>query len=631
MMTMRSKIKLPAGTGHPVVPFLLDSGILIVTPASGDVVHRGQTLHIQYRYTREGAAEGEIVFSLLRRSNYTELATITQDNGSPGITEGDGLHEIDFPIPSRNTLQYADDYIIRADHSGSGAFGISDMFAIRPIDMLTLQLIGDGGGFGGVGRPCINLLSPKGEHFHFTTGSVTVRWRYHGPLEDCPHTWHIEFTHPGQSTPAFTRTSYCMDHTDEPAADAYSYPTRTCEEVLLIDNGSYNLKISGGSLTDETDHPFHVGCDREWPNIQVFNPTPRAGGWLFKGDPITVHWSVSPPDATVFIKIEKDGRTLLFDGESGAPGFSGCEPVADGDTFRTCQKTYSMPADFEPGTDYKIVIGSGFFRTRARVESGPFRILEPPLESHTQPDAVDFIIGNRLHVREDGHLEVVVWVQPGTESSPPDSYTLPFLVGHNFSGEATPGGTRVERSVPSSSGSHLIDLGHINRFITAAERRSYEFANFTVRVNLPPVVEERDYENNLQTNDCPIRHTSVGLTLTSADIIYFNSLSPDLGNLTPCRMWFINHGYAPATGRIQVIQYARDVPGELYDGSEERIVLGSREITLAPTRRGYQLVSIFGHGVSLPQGRNGEIEVIFYGNLGVYQDTVRIPFQYRRP
>ncbi|GEM_PF-6987483 len=630
LATMRGKRKKTAGSTPAMVPRTLDQGFLITFPREGDVIHRGQSLRVQYRYTRPGTAEGHIIFRLKRMPEGTAHAVFIKMIDSPGMTMEDGLQEVSFTVPGGDGVPYADNYIIEAEHSESDAYGLSDMFAIQP------NAIGEGGA-SGTGPPHVELLSPKGgEHWPESGTTLRIRWRYHGPLEDAPSTWRIEGAHPGDSTPAFTLNSSCRNPIDESAGDMFSYPVRTCEYLYPIDDGTYNLTISGGSFTDQTDRPFHIGTDRRWPHIQIFSPTPGAGGagdWLFQGDPIPVDWSVKPADAVVIIKITKNGEQLLMDLESGGRDFSGCDPVGDSSTTRHCRKTYTMPEDFEPGSGYKIVILGATANIQAQAQSGPFRILEPPLTSSPQPGAVDFSLHSPLRAGEDGHLMVPVQVTPANnDEAGTDNYNLKFQVGHNFSGTATSWGIAVERSVPSSAGEHIIDLGHVNGFLTAAERAAHvdeTHATFTVRVNLPPTVVERDYENNLQTGGVRIKPVYLSLGRSSSDPIFFHGLSPATSNLSRFTITIDNSGYAPASGTIVVRQYAGEVPGGLSGGSVERIPLGSREITVAPTFD-VQSFNLFSNGVTLPQWRNGELEVIFYGELGQLE-PIRIPFQYQEP
>lgn len=189
------------------------------------------------------------------------------------------------------------------------------------------------------------------------------------------------------------------------------------------------------------------------------------------------------------------------------------------------------------------------------------------------------------------------------------------------------GGVLVERSVPTSGGATWIDLGHVDSFVTVAERLSSHQMNFSVMVNLSPpyTVTERNFDNNTVVMALPIRRTYV--SVNNPPDCYYESDGDTNYEMGSFRLRFNNWGYAPATGDIWVRQTVREAP----EGHND---LGGATITV-PVTTGSDAYShgIFGSGVtgvSLPLWRNGELEIRFYGDLGLYQDTIRVPFEYRR-
>ena len=486
--------------------------------------------------------------------------------------------------------------------------------------------------------PHIRLLSPKeGDHISLDY-DLGVRWKYYGPLEDFPRGWRVEGRRPGEETPTFTRTFRCQSPTDVPAEHVLlGYPTRTCgENVGPIPDGDYTLRIIGGSFSDETEGTFHFGASDDWPHIELLNPTPGSGDVVFKGDNIQVKFIVRPDDAPVVLRIKK-GEVTVYSDNVNPSSSSGCGDAEFGS--RLCEKTIPINDSFETGRDYKVVVSSRP-NPEARNERGLFIIFDRPLGPPIDPDAVDIRLGD-LRVNEDGHLQVNFSVVTFGASIPDRYSLLRFLVGKREIpvGRDSPryvpsGGVVVERNVPTS-GATWIDLGHVDRFVTAAERRSHHRMNFSVMVNISPpyTVPERNYDNNTFVKSLPIRRTYVTHVIPNPSVCYYESdgrydTNYEVGSF---HLRFNNWGYAPATGRIGVMQTAREAPGELAGGTEERNNLGQKEITVPiTTGSDAYMRGIFGSGVSLPLWRNGELEIRFFGDLGLYQDTIRVPFEYRR-
>jgi hypothetical protein len=446
----------------------------------------------------------------------------------------------------------------------------------------------------------IRLLSPKGGDHLSLDSSLGVRWKYYGPLEDFPRDWRVEGRRPGEEAPTFTRTFRCQRPTDEPATSVYGYPTRICHKnVGYIPDGDYILRIIGGSFSAETEGTFHAGVGEDWPHIELLNPTPGSGDVVFKGDNIQVKFIVRPDDAPVALRIKK-GEVTVYSDNVNPSSSSGCGDAEFGS--RLCEKTIPINDSFETGRDYKVVVSSRP-NPEARMERGIFSILDRPPGPPTDPDAVDIELTG-LRVNEDGHLQVNSYVRT-FGASVPDRYSLRFLVGKREIpvGRDSPryvpyGGVVVERSVPTSGGATWIDLGHVDRFVTVAERHSSHQMTFSVMVNISPpyTVPERNYDNNTFVKSLPIRRTYVSVN-NPPDCYYESDGRYDTNyEVGSFRLRFNNWGYAPATGDIWVRQTVRGAPFELYSGIEWHMDLGKATITV----------------------------------LGLYQDTIRVPFEYRR-
>ena len=603
--TMRAVKFAPKVPAHSPVPLILtDNGVRILTPGSSDKYYRGATINIRYQITNDDFSGEEISFTAMNAAGIVVGTTTVSINTNPA------------PLDLRNNANPGKEYFIMASAEGSPAAisGDSDFFEIQAI----------GEGHTSSSSPYVRLLSPKGhDYLPLAESQFSVRWRFYGPLEDYPRNWEIEGFHPGEERPVFRRALRCTRPHDEPAADAYGYPSRTCEnDVGPIPGGDYILRIHGGEFTDQTRGTFHSGITREWPLIQIFSPTPGRGDFVFMDEMFPLSWTVTPLEAAVEIEIKK-GNVVI---ETRIVTSNSSDCYSPEGVATHCTIEANIPKGSGEGNDYTVVIKS---RTHsdAHAESGPFTVRNPP-GAPTDPNAIDFYLLG-LRVREDGHLDVRVRVLPPTSSLLRSAirarYTLPFLV--RLSSSAS--GHRVDRDVPTSVGEYWIDLGHINRFSSNEERRlaSTRMAiDINVLVNITPnVVTETSYNNN----DVTVRSRWLKNPITIAtDPLDKFSYNASLNRITGA-VFINNYGYNPAS----VIMHVRQ---KFTNGGHRD--LGQREFTIPPPGPGHLFYhrenEVFVAPIHRPELRPGRIELIFSGDCYIInksERTLSMPFQSNEP
>jgi len=454
-----------------------------------------------------------------------------------------------------------------------------------------------------------------------------VTWRYRGPMEDFPEHWTIEVLDADhESVLSVDSRIRCDSPVNTPAEDDEEYPSRTCRHTYVpatsLLTGDFIMRVSGGALSAETRGTYHCGVSQEWPCIELLSPTPNDHDWLYQGDPIPVYLIVTPGNADLVIRLMR-GLDQLYTHSIAATTCTGDEST------RRCSHEISTN-DLIPGAGYRIVVHSQQHE-EARDQRWALSLIDRPF-SETDPDAVDISLGS-LRVTEAGGLEVFTGIQHRPGGQPrPETYELSYIVGK---GSGASGGIRVEREVPNSSG--WVDIGRIDTLVTGEEKRNDYRMAFTVRVNQPVIIVERDYTNNITEDFVSIRTVYAEVSLSGAayrddsgsPAVYFrNSGSRHRPHYeTDLQLRLRNRGYAPFDGAVTVRQVARDAPGELASGAVyDRVVLGGKEIHLpAPEnsplggmRYTDVVIPLFGDGISEPLWRVGELDVLFDGGFNNY-------------
>lgn len=600
---------VPDAPGRDVVPLSVDYGIEMTRPREGDLHHPGGSITIRYRFSREVAPGGDVTFAAIHRGTGAAAATTSVPHAGPSGPDAE-LREATLVVPAGSPNG---EYCISASHPASGASGLSDSFR--------LESFGEGGGFA-TGGSALFLVTPRrGDHYPFPYDGINVRWRYRGPLADFPARWTVQVLDADGGSAVTTHSGIVCDRpVDAPPEGMETHPTRTCSYTFIpgdgTPSGNFRMRVSGGDLSAETSGPFHWGLSWAWPFIQLFNPTPTTiGPWL--GEPIPVRWSVNPESADLIVRLYNGTESVY----AAYIPRSSCGEVTG--EVRTCDHLIPTGGHLAPGRFYRVVVHS-LQHPEARAERGPFALLENP-DRGTVAEAVDISLPgvDALRVTETGRLEARGVVSNWAGGPPlPASYRLAFLVGR---GAGAAGGIRFERDVPTPAA--WVDLGHIDAFATAEDRRLGAQTVLTVRVNQPPVIDERNYENNIREVYVPIRpiYATVGLSalggFISGNTLYFEreGRGSDAVYRTELYLSLMNRGYQPVNGTVLVRQRADSAaPGELSTGSYDRINLGTKEIRVdVPESVGEPPVniSIFGSGVSDPVYREGELEIILGGDF----------------
>lgn len=621
---------IPDAPEREMVPRSVDYGIDMSRPQEGDIYHPGGTLTIHYRFSRDVEPGGDISFTAMNRGTGGAAGTISVENTSPDLPEGE-YHEVVLAIPSGSPNG---EYAISAVHAASGTSGESDLFRI--------ESFGAGGGFA-TGSAGVSLLSPRnGEHYPYPYDGIPVRWRYRGPLDTFPDQWTIAALDPDDDSVVSIREYVRCDRpVDAEPEGLEGFPSRTCYYSYIPGTGnpigSFKMRVTGGDLSAEMSDSFHWGLSWAWPNIQLFNPTPDTVGPFF-GEPVPVHWSVTPESADLMVNLFKGSESVYT---QYIPR-SSCGTVSEDGSTRRCSHDIPTGDPMTPGRDYRVVVHS-LQHAEAKAERGPFAMLEPPV-TETDADAVDIGLTG-LRVAPTGRLEVYTQFDHNrVESAPPATYSLRYLVGK---GSGAAGGIVVEHEVPSSTG--WVDLGHIDTLTTPAERRSGEFMPFTVRVNQPVEIVERTYANNVVEGSIRVRaaYAQVGFSAhggyydSSSNTLYFDRTEPGLDPHYRTRAYLLltNLGYGPVDGTVMVRQIARDAPGDLASGAVyDRVNLGTRdmhldapEVSAAGTPSPPVQLPIFGGGVSDPLWRVGELEIYLGGEFVNYDapGPWTVNFRYR--
>ncbi len=675
-LSLSRAMPTPPTTVPEATPKMLDLGIEIASPSSGDAVLRGSSIPIRYRFSRPVAPGGSVVFSAIRTGVGGEEATMSIRNDNPP-GPGDPYREVELQLPADAPTGL---YLLSVSHADSAAGGLSDMFRVTSLGAYEVggddEPIGDGGGFGGSGEagfyftpfevveiggddpaigdggtfggpatPALSLITPRaGSHIVESERDGRLRmnlsWSYHGPLASLPEHWQMELINPDTGEVVRSENLTCLEARDSPASETQPLPSRTCQASYVDDSlsGSYRLRLSGAGLAAETAGIIHWGVDVDRPFISLYT-NPRV---YIQGEQIPVNFQFRPARSDIVIELFRDGERaythivprlscrVLDETDVNGYGTSGwCEHDIATDTL-------------EPGiNNYHLVVRS--LTTGVGRDAGPFSIQEPPF-SETDENSADFRLAG-LRVNEEGQVQVETLITPATAGGRVLAYRLAFMIGKT--GE--PGRyQRVERNVPASGG--WVDLGHIHTFTTGDERAATSQLNFTVLVNQPVEIVEPTYDNNKTTGNVRIRSSDIYCRLRAhPGTNFYDASSTTLRYeidqfrqvITDVDIVCTDYGFNPAagTGSVTVTQVIRSIPGEL-GSREETVSLGRKAINLATaapipgeepeTKR----ISLFSGGIDWPRYGDGELRLTLGGNLffsrSSHRQQLEVLFRYRR-